>query len=957
MLLRTLYNRTVYYLTLIVFITGSTAPSVSFAGLNPAEYLNLPIPGVMLAPTGNYAPLSLKGLMLHPEDAFKFDFIMDTGNSRFDQQGLHDEALKLMKYFLTSLTIPEEDLWVNLSPYERNRIVETDFGKTLMGRDLLSEDYVLKQLTASLIYPENNLGRTFWSKVYQKAQEKYGTTQIPVNTFNKVWIVPSEAVVWEHGGKVMILKSHLKVMLEEDYLSLTKHMNSDPAWHRKGGIYRIGSDIVRTLVIPVLEKEVNEGAHFSQLRQMYQAMILATWFKKELKNNILYKIYADRKAIKGVDARRIKDVEYIYRQYLQAFKKGMFNYIKEDIDPATGQISSKKYFSGGFVLSGATNKKGLKTFALSLTVLHLAFKALSADEQSIIKQQPVGKTVLVTANVSAYPAVSSKKNLQVLSQIEVEKLLKTADVYTNGFSPSLDRLINSDLKTLEERLLWEVRHGKNKFISAEAVRVLKMLRPVHVLDELVDYVKETAGDESKSYVRLNVIELIIDLGASKDVLSALLHTPLEDNERTEIIFSLARTADDTTVDELLRQLKNARDKGYTRVTDMQSAERSLVAVYNRLGADRFAETRHMIIKALVAALEDDNIARFSAQKLNELKWKPETVREKVRYYLACQDTESIVRFGKGDTKSEVINELESLLRSTNGTNSQVKMIKDALNDLGVSSWITLKGSTKDSIKIGGGLFSVFTMLGTTYKLSQNKLKIFFIKWGNPGTAQEYLSDPNAVVRIAAIEEIGKSSSFGLPAVMILRRILTDDPDPVVRKKVENILLNGSKVTINYRIKISAEMNELRMRINDPSVKEPQLTLDIMMRKAQAGLEDVIAAVNLIGEIFIDQSASERTKGINILKDLSNDPEKNVRNAANKAIAELADRAMLQKFPSNLGGISLDAKIMDLKVKGIQNRVDPSLGGKSFNRLHIDGFIPVIVAIRLIDLKSFLKIIN
>ena len=36
---------------------------------------------------------------------------------------------------------------INLSPYEKNRIVEDNFGKTEMGRDLLAQDYLLKQIT------------------------------------------------------------------------------------------------------------------------------------------------------------------------------------------------------------------------------------------------------------------------------------------------------------------------------------------------------------------------------------------------------------------------------------------------------------------------------------------------------------------------------------------------------------------------------------------------------------------------------------------------------------------------------------------------------------------------------------------------------------------------------------------------------------------------------------------
>ena len=84
-----------------------------------------------------------------------------------------------------------------------------------MGRDLLAEDYMLKQITASLIYPEDEIGKKFWKRIYAEAQKKFGTTNIPVNTFNKVWIVPEKAVVYENAkaGTAYVVESKLKVML------------------------------------------------------------------------------------------------------------------------------------------------------------------------------------------------------------------------------------------------------------------------------------------------------------------------------------------------------------------------------------------------------------------------------------------------------------------------------------------------------------------------------------------------------------------------------------------------------------------------------------------------------------------------------------------------------------------------------------------------------------------------
>jgi len=311
-----------------------------------AEDFRLPAPGVMVRLSPGFNPPILKGIKIHPDDPFQFDFILQKGDSRLGHDKLKDESSKLIKYFLASLTIPEKDLWVNLSPYEKDRIIPQSFGLTEMGRDLLAEDYMLKQITASLVYPEDGIGKKFWQRVYEEAAKRYGNTDIPVNTFNKVWIVPDKAVVYENAaaGTAFIVESRLKVMLEQDYLSLQKHAASGAAAKPQG---LLGADIVREIVMPELEKEVNENENFARLRQVYQSFILASWYKKKIKNSILDMVYENKKKIAGVGYKGVWNVRTIYRYYLQAFKKGVYNYIKEDPDPGGGQPVARKYFSGG----------------------------------------------------------------------------------------------------------------------------------------------------------------------------------------------------------------------------------------------------------------------------------------------------------------------------------------------------------------------------------------------------------------------------------------------------------------------------------------------------------------------------------------------------------------------------------------------------------------------------------
>src|SRR5882672_3619306 len=144
---------------LLAFLINSVGPMPQAQ----AEPLRLPAPGVIVHLSPEFSPPILKGIKVHPDNPFHFEFILDKGDSQLSNDALKSESSKLIKYFLASLTIPEKDLWVNLSPYEKDRIVPEGFGQTEMGRDLLAQDYMLKQITASLIYPEDAVGKKFWN--------------------------------------------------------------------------------------------------------------------------------------------------------------------------------------------------------------------------------------------------------------------------------------------------------------------------------------------------------------------------------------------------------------------------------------------------------------------------------------------------------------------------------------------------------------------------------------------------------------------------------------------------------------------------------------------------------------------------------------------------------------------------------------------------------------------------
>ncbi len=520
-------RKTISVAILVTFLANTFGPVPSAQ----AQEFRLPAPGVMVHLSPEFNPPILKGIKVHPDNPFRFDFILDKGGSSLSSPNvsvgdpeLKQEATTLIKYFLASLTIPEKDLWVNLSPYEKNRIVPESFGQTEMGRDLLAEDYMLKQITASLIYPEDEVGKRFWKRIYEEAAKKFGTTNIPVNTFNKVWIVPEKAVVYENAksGTAYVVESKLKVMLEQDYFSLEKHegiqsistvIPAKAGIHNKNDINALGSQIVREIVIPELTKEVNENKNFVQLRQVYNSLILATWYKKKIKESILAHVYTDKNKVAGVNIDDPQEMGRIYQLYLKAFKKGVYNYIKDEIDLLTQETIPRKYFSGGVVLT--LNLTNLNT---DTTITVIDGGRISQAMLTRINGD-TGNEVIVAANILPFPESSDNspwklpelgvliplsKDTKFEYMLPGQNLITTLDpikdikvvqqiIAKHGFAPMMLPLDNLPLD-IQERLN-EVPIN----IGSRQIKAYDFLRSG--IDEIIfsPYLKLTAKDGKEVY--------------------------------------------------------------------------------------------------------------------------------------------------------------------------------------------------------------------------------------------------------------------------------------------------------------------------------------------------------------------------------------------------------------------------------------------------------------------------
>ncbi len=350
---------------------------------------------------------NLKGIKVNDSDPGSYHFIVDRGDLSKEQFIAADESGQLLDYFKAALTVKEENMWVNLSAYEADRMLPPALGGTQLGRDMLSQDVVLKQLTASYMHPDNPVGRQYWNEVYKAALHIYGTSKVALNSFQKVWLVPKKAVVYElpvddpapdvrkrFGVKpgerfAYIVETDLEALCECDLLALQNYAGTSAV----GGAGRgadFTTEIFKEIVLPHIRREVNEGEHFVALRQVYHALILATWFKKKLSgveafSRVFESVNSDRPESLSVTIRDISalsdkkhsraavsqrqgrvqpapapldhltpdapafqvadNVEF-YEKYLRLFRNGVFRCARSEEGDEPGERINRLYFSG-----------------------------------------------------------------------------------------------------------------------------------------------------------------------------------------------------------------------------------------------------------------------------------------------------------------------------------------------------------------------------------------------------------------------------------------------------------------------------------------------------------------------------------------------------------------------------------------------------------------------------------
>jgi len=249
---------------------------------------------------------------------------------------------KSLEYFFLGLLLQENSFWVNLNPNEPARIIDPVLANTDLGRIMLNADLRLKEDVAELLNPQTSApGREFWKRLYEKA-ELLNSNKIPFTT--RLWIVPGKVLVSEKDNKISILESELKVTLESAQLPY-----EEPKDKTLKELQDFSSELMEELILPALNKRVNSSYTYADLRDVYQALILALWYKQNFSSQDALLQSVNFGILKELEDDYTFSPDEIYQEYLRSFKNGEYSFREPApfSDFSYASVSVRHYFSGG----------------------------------------------------------------------------------------------------------------------------------------------------------------------------------------------------------------------------------------------------------------------------------------------------------------------------------------------------------------------------------------------------------------------------------------------------------------------------------------------------------------------------------------------------------------------------------------------------------------------------------
>lgn len=208
--------------------------------------------------------------------------------------------------FMTGLAVGDYRFWVNLNPWEPDRIIDQQLSESDVGRIMLEADLQMKRDFSNYENPcASQIGKELWmfldgkrDALVQQCMRKFpGEIKDRDNVYfrpvTRHWIIPDKVYAYTNGTEIYIINATLAIQSEPvaDHSSFVVY-NQDVESLSKGCIEELNrsskeygeyfKEMSDHMILPLVISDVNCGDKYEDLREVYVALALAQWYKSTI---------------------------------------------------------------------------------------------------------------------------------------------------------------------------------------------------------------------------------------------------------------------------------------------------------------------------------------------------------------------------------------------------------------------------------------------------------------------------------------------------------------------------------------------------------------------------------------------------------------------------------------------------------------------------------------------------
>lgn len=276
--------------------------------------------------------------------------------------------------FITGLAVSNEKFWVNLMPWEPDRIIDEELSQSEVGRIMLEADLQMKKDFCNYINPcDNKMSKDLWDLLDNKREtliqlcmNKYpGEIQNKDNIYfrpvTRQWIIPDKVFTYSNDTQIYVINATLTIQSEPvaDHSSFVVY-NQDVKTLSQGCIDELNrsakeygeyfKEMSDNIILPSVIADVNYDDKYENLREVYVALALAQWYKSTIdpSRDIFRDIYSsDFTAPKSLNPWSPNE---IWEDLVYSFENGEFKcWANTTTKTANGTLTRNRVFSYGGV--------------------------------------------------------------------------------------------------------------------------------------------------------------------------------------------------------------------------------------------------------------------------------------------------------------------------------------------------------------------------------------------------------------------------------------------------------------------------------------------------------------------------------------------------------------------------------------------------------------------------------